>query len=453
VASHGKITNLNDDKIRLDPGWRNYGLGLLVVGLLAILGAIGYATVAEQGARHFYFSYLHSFIFFLSITLGSLFFVLVQHLTRAGWSVTIRRVAEIIAMNAALMAVLFLPIVFSVYQNKGELYPWAQKVSSSYASHDHAHDTAAKPAEGAAAAPAAEKAFVPYGVEQSYAESVAYFVKKKPILTNTNFYIAAIIFFGSWIIIAGYYYRKSKQQDESGDEKLTHQMQWWAPMATFVFALTLTSAAWFFIMSISPVWYSTMFGVYYFAGCMGATFAFLILAFKFLTSRNYVQHITNEHFQDLGKFLFGFTVFWAYIAYSQYMLIWYANIPEETFWFRLRGATTAQADFNNWAYIAILLVLCRFALPFLGLLSKHVKRNSYGIVFWAVWILVFHWIDLYWVVMPELFGKIPFGLMEILLFVGIGGMWLGNTILIATRNNLAPVKDPRLPEALAFENM
>lgn len=491
MASHGKISNINDDKIRLDAGWRTWGMALIAGGVLALIGAAAYSGVV--GIRHFYFSYFHSFIFFLSLTLGSLFFVLVQHLVKAGWSVTIRRIAEIFSMNVIVMTILFLPIVYSVYEGKGLLYPWAVATAHhghegehadgkhDEKDHDHEHDHAA-PAHAAAAhgevkeaaagegyheniapdAPilssAKEKAdadFIPNGVRNTYASHLDQLISHKPVLKKGAFYICAVVFFGAWLIIASFYYKTSQKQDENGDINLTHKMQWWAPMSTFVFALTLTFAAWFFIMTISPVWYSTMFGVYYFAGCMGGTYATLILTFHFLTSKGYVKHITTEHFQDLGKFLFGFTVFWAYISYSQYMLIWYANIPEETFWFRVRGATTATgySTINTWGCIAILLVICRFAVPFLGLLSKHVKRFKWGLIFWAVWILVFHYIDLYWVVMPELFATIPFGLMEILTFIGMGAIWFGHSIVTATRNNLAPVKDPRLPEALAFENM
>ncbi len=466
MASHGKISNINDDKIRLDAGWRTWGIALVVIGALALAGAVGYAGV--EGIRHFYFSYFHAFIFFLSLTLGSLFVVLVQHLVRAGWSVTIRRIAEIFSMNITVMIILFLPIVFSVYQGKGLLYPWAQHIShgehAEHAEAGHDHDKATvghsepahshdAPAADSHAHAKADENFVPNGVKMTYANHLDEMIAHKPILKSFAFYICAVVFFGSWLIIACFFYKLSKKQDETGDINLTHKMQWWAPLATFVFALTLTFAAWFFIMTISPVWYSTMFGVYYFAGCMGGTWALLILTFHFLTSKGYVKHITTEHFQDMGKFLFGFTVFWAYITYSQYMLIWYANIPEETFWFRLRGATTAAADQTSWGTIAILLVVCRFAVPFLGLLSKHVKRFKWGLIFWAVWILAFHYIDLYFVVMPELFNYVPFGLMEILTFGGIAAIWFGNSILTATRNNLAPVKDPRLPEALAFENM
>jgi hypothetical protein len=493
VASHGKITDIKDDKIRLDAGWRTWGIALIVVGVLALLGSVGYASSA--GIRHFYFSYFHSFIFFLSLTLGSLFVVVIQHQVRAGWGVTIRRVAEIFSMNVIIMVFLFLPIVYSVVQGKGLLYPWAVDHHGEHAAHvdaGHGHDHAkgeaadqhAKPQSGgdthaahsepvlpaagegyreiidpsapvSRAGVKADEAFIPNGVRNTYANHLQEMVAHKPILKKTAFCVGAVIFFGAWLIVAGFYYKNSQKQDESGDVNLTHRMQWWAPISLFTLAMTITGFAWFFIMTISPVWYSTMFGVYYFAGCMGGTYALLILTFHFLTSKGYVKHITTEHFHDMGKFLFGFTIFWAYISYSQYMLIWYANIPEETFWFRTRGATTAAgySSVNTWGTIAILLVICRFAVPFLGLLSRHVKRFKYGIIFWAVWILAFHYIDLYWVVMPELFATIPFGLMEILTFVGIGAIWFGHSIMTATRNNLAPVKDPRLHECLAFENM
>jgi hypothetical protein len=164
--------------------------------------------------------------------------------------------------------------------------------------------------------------------------------------------------------------------------------------------------------------------------------------------------ITTEHYHDLGKFLFGFTFFWGYIAFSQYMLLWYASIPEETGWYARRGATSVDAGINGFTTVSLLLLFGHLLIPFAGLLSRHVKRAKEILVFWAVWLLVFHWLDMYWVIMPEFDdGHVHFGLIEILCFLGIGGIYVAGLLRIGLRHALRPVMDPRLPESLTFQNI
>jgi hypothetical protein len=197
-----------------------------------------------------------------------------------------------------------------------------------------------------------------------------------------------------------------------------------------------------------------MFGVYYFSGSAVAIFATLILLVSILHKFGYLtRSITVEHRHDLGKFLFTFTFFWGYIAFSQYMLIWYASIPEETAWYARRGATSNNGDINVWTIVSLVLLFGNLLIPFAGLLSRHIKRNQTLLVFWAVWLLVFHWIDIYWLIMPEYDGRLHLGLVELLCFVGIGAIYLAAVIRIALRHKLRPIADPRLVEALAFENI
>jgi hypothetical protein len=212
-------------------------------------------------------------------------------------------------------------------------------------------------------------------------------------------------------------------------------------------ALTLTFAAIDFMMTLEPTWFSTIFGVYYFASCVLGVHAAMILTLIWLQSRGIMKKsVTIEHYHDLGKMLFAFTVFWAYIGFSQFMLIWYANIPEETFWFKKRFA-------GDWSMVSWVLVFGHFVLPFFGLISRQIKRNRTTLAFWAIWLLAMVWIDLFWLIKPALgTTDLPFGLLDVLCFVGIVSIFIASTAFHARNKNLIPIKDPRLARSLAFEN-
>ena len=155
--------------------------------------------------------------------------------------------------------------------------------------------------------------------------------------------------------------------------------------------------------------------------------------------------VTREHYHDIGKMMFAFTVFWAYVAFSQLMLIWYADIPEETHWYHWRFE-------GGWRVVSALLLVAHFILPFFGLMSRHVKRNKRTLAFWAVWILVIHYVDLFWLIYPNGGGDVPFALLDVLCLIGVVGLFFGWAAMQARRVNLIPTGDPRLEDSLAFEN-
>jgi hypothetical protein len=385
---------------------------------LAILfGGLGLAGVAAgfalgwsrgDGLQYFFHSYLWNFSFVLSIALGALFFVLLQHASRAGWSATVRRLAEFMAANFGLLFILFLPILIPTLIGKYCIYEWA--------------------------APAAAKG----------SESLAH---KLPYLNATFFGIRAIFYFGVWWCLGRYYLAKSLEQDRSGDIGLTLRMERWSYVSILLFALTITFAAFDWLMSLTPEWYSTIFGLYYYSGCMLAFMAVLILAVLTLQSTGRLtQAVTVEHYHDLGKLLFTFVVFWGYIAFSQYLLIWYANIPEETHWFLLRQN-------GDWKWVSLALLFGQLFIPFAALLSRHVKRRKFLLGFWAMWVLAMHWVDLYWVVMPSMkTEQPPFSPIDVCLLVGFIGLYAFGVMRTMSGRPLAPLADPRLEEALAFEN-
>jgi len=452
VAGHA--TKTSDERLVLGEGARP----LLTVGAAA--AAIGLIAAFVLGrAEHFqlfFFAYLAAFAFFLSIALGALFFVLTQHLTSAGWSVTVRRIAEAVSSLFPVLFILSLPIVATVLLQKDIIYAWAGPITA-----DANTIKLVKEGKAEEAVQNPSAAELENGTEGTHHRGIDAITLEKRITgiywLNPLFFVARIvIYFLAWIGIANWYRNQSLRQDTTGDVNITRRMQKWAGLWTVVLGLTLTGAAGDLFMSLDPHWYSTMWGVYYFAGCVLAIFSTLIITVYLLQRGGYLRSsITLEHYHDLGKYLFAFTFFWGYIAFSQYMLLWYANIPEEVQWFSRHGATTVRGNMNGWSPVIVAILFGQLLIPFAGLLSRHVKRVAGVLVFWAVWQLAFHLLDTYWIVMPEYPGKFgPVALAaSIAAFVGMGGLLLAVFVRGLLGQNLRPVADPRLPESLAFHNI
>lgn len=388
-------------------GWRKLPAIFGVVGVAGL--GLGFATMGDHAAD-FYFSYLVSLMFWLALGLGGLFFVVVQHGTRAGWSIVVRRLAENAALTLPALAVLAIPVVF---MGAHDLYHWT-----------HLEVVEADPMLSA----------------------------KQPYLNEGSFRMRGIVYMLVWTGLAFMYWNWSTKQDNARDPiPLTHKMRWFAPLSVALFALSLTFGAFDWLMSLDPHWFSTIFGVYYFAGCVIFIHAFLAVVVILLHRSGYLRGVvTPEHFHDLGKMMFAFTVFWAYIGFSQYMLIWYASIPEETHWFSYRG----QGSFLT---LSLVLVFARFVLPFLGLMSRRIKRNPKTLMFWGIWVMAAQAIDMYWLIQPvhanekQVFD-IHFGIADVATFVGIGGIVLAVFTWATCKNALIPTKDPRLLESINHEN-
>jgi hypothetical protein len=270
---------------------------------------------------------------------------------------------------------------------------------------------------------------------------------KEPYLNVPFFVVRVGIYFATWLFISYYYLALSSRQDASGGVNLTRRLEKLAPVAIIGFGLTLTFASFDWMMSRDPFWYSTVYGVYYFSGCVVSAFALLsVMAILMQSSGRLVQAITLDHYQDLGKYTFGFVVFWAYIAFSQYLLIWYGNIPEETEWY-------ARRSHGPWAYMSVLLLVGHFFLPFFVLISRGPKRHRGILGAACLWILAMHWFDVYWLIMPEWsHSRVSLSLMDLATFVGIGGLCAAAALMWMGRRPLIAIRDPRLGESLAFEN-
>jgi Ni/Fe-hydrogenase subunit HybB-like protein len=354
-----------------------------------------------------------------------------MHLTRAGWSVTVRRIAELWAMCAFPLFILFLPILFTVIIGTDTVYSW--NVGGWSIEGDEA-------AQKAAAASAL--------VERPPLEQL-----KAAFLNKWFFTIRIVSYFLIWGGMAWFFLKNSLNQDESGDKKLTGRMQAFSAPFMILFAVTIVFSSFDIEMTLSPLWFSTMFPVYYFAGAFLAGLCTILLTGLWLQRTGRVtDEITIEHYHDLGKLMQGFVIFWGYIGFSQFMLIWYANIPEETFWYRLRF------DESGWGGLSLFLLIGHLFVPFFLLMGRGLRRNRMLLTISALWLLFMHWIDHYWLIMPQMNWEdktFTFSgggiLIDVACVFGMIAVYIALFCLIARNRPLVPLKDPRLGEALNHE--
>ncbi len=378
--------------------WRNAPNWAIAVGLvLAVVGAL-------VNARQFGYSWLLAFMFFLSLSLGALFLVLVHHLFDAGWSVPIRRCCEHLAcLSSPWMAIMFVPVALLAPR----LYPWMGPELQ--AAPDHALHA------------------------------------KLPLFTRPAFYGIAVACFGLWYLISSNLRKWSLRQDETGSARCTYAMRRWSAAGMWVFAITLTLGVIFWMKALVHQWFSTMYGVYYFAGSVWLTLATVYVLIKVLERTGPLRGILHEHqYYFLGSLFFAFTVFYAYIHFSQYFIIWNANVPEETFYYKLREQGT-------WYGVSMVIIFGHFFLPFLALLRIDAKHYFPLMAFFAGWAWLMHYLDLSFNIMP-----VPhpdgFPFRWVWLDLGclalIGGV-LAKVFLKSFRAHPPyPLKDPRLLEAL-----
>lgn len=389
---HAKIT----DNLTYPSTEKTHKTFFFVAALGAIISIIGFISNPDQ----FYFSYLANFAFFASITLGCLFFVMLHHITRSEYGVTLRRIPETFAANMWVFAILFIPIIIGVEH----LYLWT---------------------------------------DEELLASDKLIAGKTPYL-NIPFFIARnVLYFGIWGYLGYKLYKNSVDMDQTGDWGLDTAQRKISGPGIFIFGFTIAFAAFDWMMSLDPPWFSTMFGVYYFAMSFQVFFAVVILMVLFLHKKGLLTHtIRLPHLTDMSRLMFGFTVFYAYIAFSQFFLIYYANIPEETLWYyhRMEG---------NWTFFTWLLLAGRFVLPFILLLPAAAKSNMKLVGIISGWLVVMHFIEVYWIVMPTLhhYG-INVHWLDVTTFLAIGGVVMGLFFSKFSKNNMVPSNDPKLEASL-----
>jgi hypothetical protein len=387
------------DNYQLDAStWAKGRNTLALAALISVIACVaGYISDPVQ----FHRSYIVAFTYVAATGLGAFFFVMVQYLTGSAWSVTMRRIMENLMITLPVGAILFIPIAFGMK----DIYPWMDRVANPFA-----------------------------GTKGAY-------------LTENFFILRTYIYFALWSIwIFAIYYQSTKQDKERSARQMNVIARWSAP-GLFLAVVVGTLAAYDWLMSLEPHWYSTIFGLYILAGGALTFMSFVtLICLGFRRAGILKNSITPEHYHDLGKWLFALTAFYTYMGFSQYLLIWYANLPEETIWYRHRSV-------GGWLWISLAMPFIRFLIPFFVMLSRPAKRSLTMIAGLAIWSIVVEYIDLYWVAMPAYFKTGP------------QVSWMDFATLAATlsvcalvfwsrfrKNKLAPVGDLRFEQSLRFEN-
>lgn len=372
---------------------RNLWLFLLVVGIVSFVAAL------KVNPERAWANFLLGYFFWLCISLSGVFFTALQHLTGSYWSVTIRRIAESFISYLPVAFILFFVLLFGTHH----LYEWT-----------HPEELLHNP-----------------------------ILKLKTAYLNTPFFVVRqIALYGVVLILGGWMVKNSLRQDKSGNAQLTSLNVKLAAPFMLLFGWLFTFASFDLIMSLYPDWYSTIFGIYAWSGLFYSGLGMLTLWVVLLKRHGYLKDfVTVEHYHDLGKLMFAFLVFWAYIAFSQFMLIWYANLPEETTFFlaRMRG---------GWKCVSYSLMIFKFAIPFFVLISRPAKRNETILIVMCSWFLAAQWLDLYWLIFPTFFESPVFGWMEVGIFVGFGALFclcVGNFL---SKVSLVAIGDPRIQQAL-----
>lgn len=364
------------------------------------LGVLTFFFTLFKDKERAWYSYLLGYYYFVTIGIGGLFFVAILSVTNAGWSANIRRFPEALAAYMPYALVGGVIFLFGAHN----IYEWLNPAAV-------AHD--------------------------------ANLQHKAPYLNMTFFAIRTIAFLVIWFWYGRKLLGMSTEQDKTGDAKLTLKAVPLAISFLLIYAISFSLFSVDLLMSLQPHWFSTIFGVYCFAGMFQSALAMMILFVIYGMKRGLLKGLVDEnHLHDLGKFLFAFTVFWAYIAYSQYMLIWYANLPEETQFFIPRSV-------GSWGWVSVSLIMFRFIVPFLYMCSRKVKRNPDALKWAAMLILVMQFVDIYWLIYPNFNMKEAiFGFPELLVWVGFAGAFLHASVGFLSKNPIVPLRDPRQQESL-----
>ncbi|HEX7183871.1 MAG TPA: hypothetical protein VF756_18725 [Thermoanaerobaculia bacterium] len=351
---------------------------------------------------YFFRAWLVGWVFWVGVAAGSLAIFLLHHLTRGAWGLVARRVLEASARTLPLMLVLFIPLIFGVH----ELYPWSRP--------------------GAMADEILQR--------------------KAGYLNLPFFFVRLVVYFLIWGGLAFLLSRMSWRQDRADDPGLTRRMQLIAGPALAAYCLAVTFAAVDWLMSLEPHWFSTIYGVWLMGSQGLSALAFLILFALWLSRREPMDRVLRPgHFHDWGKLLLAFTMLWAYFSFSQFLIIWSGNLPEEIVWYLHRTR-------HGWGAVGLFIVIFHFALPFVLLLSRDLKRQARRLAGVAALMLFMRLVDLFWNVEPGFEHQSPaFYWLYLAAPVAIGGLWVAAFVRELKRKPLLPVGDPYLPEALAHE--
>jgi hypothetical protein len=372
----------------------------LVIGVIGLVAAGAGALVSPA---QFFHSYLLAFLFWLAAALGGLALTMLHHMSGGGWGVVLRRIFEASARTLPWMALFFVPLVFGLT----DLYPWTD---TAMVAGDH-------------------------------------ILKEKTLYLNVPFFLVrAVLYFAIWNGLAFYLTRWSAEQDRTGSPALATRMQSTSAVGLVLYVLTMTFASIDWGMSLEPHWFSTMYGFLFVSGQALMALAVAIVVARRLSTEPPMSGVYNAgHFHDFGKLLFAFTMVWAYLSFSQFLIIWSANLPEEIPWYQHRLS-------HGWEYLGIALVAFHFAVPFIVLLSRRTKRNSTVLARMAMWLIVARFLDLFYLIGPEAYPHgLGFHWLDAAAVVGLGGIWVALFTSNLKSRPLLPLHDAGLADALQAE--
>jgi len=371
----------------------------LTVGGIALLVSI---LGALRSPGPFYQSYLMSFMLLLGLTLGSLGLLMLQHLTGGQWGIIIRRSLESAVRTLPLLAAFFLPIVFFGMKHLYAAWLDPDKLK-----------------------------------EQPLSDL------QRTYLTAGGFQFRALIYFVIWLALMFVFDRLSKQQDvNQSDRALRRRLKMLAGPGIILYAFAMTFAAIDWVMSLSPHWASTIYGFLFIAGQLISSMSFMIAVVVLLAGTEPFSHVLQKrHLHDLAKLLLAFVMLWAYFDFSQLLIIWSGNLPEEISFYRTRL-------YGGWGVVAVLVLVFHFFVPFFLLLSQDVKRNARVLPKIALWLIFMRLVDLFWMTRPEFTSRALPSWLDLVLPIALGGLWLGLFAFNLKQYPLLPIGDPNLEEVL-----
>ena len=374
----------------------------LIVGVVfLLLLAVG----AVLNRPQFFHSYLVAFLFWAGIALGSLALLMLQHLTGGHWGLVIRRVLEAATRTLPLVALLFLPIIIGAH----DIYPWTH--------------------------------------HEEMSKTPALVQKARLYLNMPGFVGRAVLYFALWGILAYLLNKWSWEQDRTAERRYTKRMRMLSAPGILIFVLTVTFASVDWAMSLNPEWFSTIYGLLFVAAWSLSALAFSIAILAIVgRSEPLARVVRPNHFQDLGKLMLAFVMLWAYFSFSQYLIVWSGNLPEEIQWYLPRVS-------GGWGAIALSVIIFHFALPFMLLLSASLKRNAGKLLILAIVILVIRLIDFFWMIAPEFTNGFHISWMDVVAPIGIGGVWLAMFFWQLDKRPLIPINDPQYESVLEQAHM
>jgi hypothetical protein len=433
---------------------KNEGLLPNAWKISAALGAVGLLLAGVglgSNPDRFGHSFLFGFIATLTVLFGAMFQIIALHITQGHWAVTTRRITELLLSGSPVILVFGLVLLGGVATGKFHMYSEWLDVSEGGHGAAHAqasaHESEANPDPGPSerdehAGTTDLHPPMPHHTPQMGALHHHTIQGKAPYLNKGRWLGFGAAYLLIWVGISMYFYRKSLAQDDSKDKNLTNQMKTLAPAAAVLFGLSLTFAAFDWVMSLQPGWYSTIFGVVFFGGSAMTMYAVMVLMSIALSEGGHTgDAINTEHIHDHARMMFGFMCFWTYTSFSQWMLIWYAGIPEESVFFQIRWT-------GGWENLSKALPFAHFAAPFVIFVSREVKRRNWAIKLVCVWLIAWHVLDIYWYVMPTGSPQFSPGIADLGCLLMVAGAYFSLVFYNMGRVSLVPVGDPRLERSL-----